>query len=150
MSDGIAAIPRHALLACEPFGARLGASRVAAAIAQGLIAASSPDPDVVELPPDGGDRRAAEVLERQRFHHRMRTSRAVVLAVAQLREETLAGSSAFEVATVARQSGVPCYAVAARLDLNEFDLRILDLQLVLQARGAAGLRRAGERLAEII
>jgi hypothetical protein len=80
----------------------------------------------------------------------MLASRAVVIAVPALAESTLAGSAAFEVATVARQSGVPCYAVAASAELNTFDLRILDLQLVLRARGAVTLRRAGELLAELI
>ena len=80
----------------------------------------------------------------------MLASRAVVVAVPALAERTLAGSAAFEVATLARQSGVPCYAVAAAVELNAFDLRILDLQVVLRARGASALRKAGERLAELI
>jgi len=74
----------------------------------------------------------------------------VVIAVAALRERTLAGSAAFEVATLARQNGVPCYAVAADVALDAFDLRVLDLQLVLEARGQAALRRAGERLAGVL
>lgn len=147
---GTAAIPRRALLACEPFGARLDAASVATALAAGLTAAGAPEPDVVELAPGADDRIAARELERQRFQGRMRESRAIVLAVPVLREQTLAGSSAFEVATLARQAGVPCYAVSAEVDLNAFDLRILDLQLVLAARGAAALRRAGQRLAGII
>jgi hypothetical protein len=80
----------------------------------------------------------------------MLASRAVVVAVPALAERTLAGSSTFEIATIARQSGVPCCAVARRVELNGFDLRVLDLQIVLRARGAATLRKAGERLAGIL
>jgi glycerate kinase len=144
------AVPRHALLACEPFSPRLSAAGVAGALAAGLTAAGAPEPDEIELPADADDRTAAAQLERAGFHRRMLAARAVVVAVPTLAESTLAGSAAFEVATLARQSGVPCYAVAARVELNEFDLRILDLQLVLRARGAGTLRGAGERLAEVI
>jgi hypothetical protein len=143
-------IRHHALLACEPFSARLDAVAVVSALAAGLTAAGAPDPDAVELPGRADDREAGALLERAGFHARMLASRAVVIAVPALAESTLAGSAAFEVATLARQSGVPCYAVAASVELNEFDLRILDLQLVLPARGAATLRSAGERLAEVI
>jgi glycerate kinase len=150
VSDRTAAIRRHALLACEPFSAKLDASRVAAAIAAGLVAAGAPEPDALELPADAGDREAAALLADAGFHARMLASRAVVVAVASLAERTLAGSTAFEIATLARQSGVPCYAVAASVELNEFDLRVLDLQVVIRARGGAALKAAGERLAAIV
>jgi glycerate kinase len=141
------AIRHHTLLACEPFSARLTAWAVAEAIAEGLCEAGAPAPDAVELPAGAG---TAGALERQDFHARMLAARAVLVAVPALAEQTLAGSAAFEVATLARQSGVPCYAVAAAVELNAFDLRILDLQLVLRARGAAALRSAGRQLAAII
>ena len=80
----------------------------------------------------------------------MRASRAIVLLVSRLRESTLAGSAAFEVATRARQSGVPCYAVTAANELDSFDLRILDLQKVLKADTAMSLRSAGEDLARVM
>ena len=150
MRAGTAAIPRRALLACEPFGARLDAASVAQAIASGLTAAGQPEPDRLSLPAGVDDHGTAELLDREGFHARMRAARAVVLAVRALSERTLGGSSAFEIATLARQSGVPCYAIAADAELNAFDLRMLDLQIVLSARGEAGLRRAGARLAELI
>jgi glycerate kinase len=150
VTAGNAAIPRHALLACEPFSPRLGAGGVAAALSAGLAAGGAPEPESLELPADADDRATAAVLEREDFHRRMHAARAVVIAVPSLAERTLDGSAAFEIATLARQSGVPCYAVAATVELNEFDLRILDLQLVLKARGAGTLRAAGERLAEVI
>jgi glycerate kinase len=144
------AIRRHVLLACEPFSTRLSATGVASELAAGLCEAGAPAPDVVELPAGAGDRETAGALEHQDFHARMLAARAVLIAVPALAEQTLAGSAAFEVATLARQSGVPCYAVAAAVELNAFDLRILDLQLVLRARGAAALRKAGRELAEIV
>jgi glycerate kinase len=150
VTAGTAAIPRHALLACEPFSPRLAAAGVAGALAAGLTAAGAPAPDAVELPAGADDRATAALLEHEGFHKRMLAARALVIAVPSLTERTLAGSAAFELATLARQSGVPCYAVAAKVELNEFDLRIIDLQLVLRARGTGTLRQAGERLAEVI
>ncbi len=152
MSPGTAVIPRHVLLACEPFSARLGAHAVAAALTAGLTTAGAPEPDVVELPAGAGAQGLAALLEREGFHRRTLASRAVVVAVPALAlaERTLAGSSTFEVATLARQSGVPCYAVAAKVEINAFDLRILDLQIVIRARGAGTLRKAGEQLAGIV
>ncbi len=144
------AIPRRALLACEPFSARLSAAAVARALGTGLAAGGAPEPEAVALPAGADAREAAALLEREDFHRRMLGSRAVVIAVPALAERTLAGSSAFEIATLARQNGVPCYAVAAKVELNAFDLRILDLQVVLRARGTKTLRAAGERLAEIL
>jgi hypothetical protein len=150
VAAGTANIPDRTLLVCEPFGPRLQAARVADAIAAGLVARGQPAPDVIELPPDVDDRGTAELLERAHFHPRMRAARAVVLAVPALHERTLQGSSTFEVATLARQSGVPCYAVAARSELDSFDLRVLDLQRVLRGRGRAGLQGAGEQLAALL
>ena len=150
MSTGIPAIPRHALLACAPFSARVGAGEVAGALAAGLTAAGASEPDVIELPGAAEQRELAALLDREGFRHRMLASRAVLLAVPVLAERTLAGSAAFELATLARQNGVPCYAVAATVGLDAFDLRLLDLQVVLRARGPRTLRKAGERLAEIV
>jgi glycerate kinase len=80
----------------------------------------------------------------------MLRSRAVVIAAARLDERTLAGSPAFEIATRARQAGVPAYAVTADDGLDAFDARMLDLQLVLQARDGRALAAAGRRLAGIV
>jgi hypothetical protein len=141
-------IPRHALLACEALGPKLPGEAAAAALATGMTAAGAPDPETFVLPSGDGQTRAT--LDEQGFDERMRASRAVVLLVARLRESTLAGSAAFEVATRARQSGVPCYAVTASNELDSFDLRILDLQVVLEATTARALSAAGKRLARII
>ena len=150
MSPGTRGIPLQALLVCEPFSARLDAEAVAGALAAGLRAGGAPQPDAIALPAEVDDGEIAVLLEEERFHERMRAARAVVLAVTALQEQTLAGSAAFEIATRARQSGVPCYAVAANIELNSFDLRILDLQKVVPARGRKTLERAGEELAGAI
>jgi hypothetical protein len=139
-------IPRRALLACEDLSPKLSGEAAAAALARGMTAAGAPDPDVFALP--GEDARTRAILDERGFDARMRASRAVVLLVARLQESTLAGSAAFEVATRARQSGVPCYAVTAANELDAFDLRILDLQVVLEAATTRALSAAGRHLAK--
>ncbi len=84
------------------------------------------------------------------FDARMRAARAVVVGAERLDERTLVGSAVFEIATRARQAGVPAYAVTAENDLSLFDARILDLQVILQARDTRALRRAGEQLARVV
>jgi glycerate 2-kinase len=141
-------IPQHALLACAPLGGKLDAQQAGEAIARGLLAGGRAEPDLCTLPARSAE--PAALLERLHFDRRMRASRAVVIVVAQLQPRTLPGSLAFEIATRARQSGVPCYAVSTRNGLDSFDERMLDLQLVLLAGTPAQLRRAGERLADVI
>jgi hypothetical protein len=143
-------VPRHLLLACTPLGGRLGAERVIEALAAGIGQGGMAESDGCPLP--DGEIRGADArvtLDERDFDARMLAARAVVIAVERLHERTLAGSIAFEIATRARQSGVPCYAVARENSLTRFDERILDLQAVIQAADAAALRRAGRRLARI-
>jgi hypothetical protein len=142
-------IPRRALLVCGDFSARLRAPAVAAALARGMREADAPEPDVVLLGRDDAAYLAQRLAELG-FDERMRAARAVVLAVAELDPHSLARAPAFEVATRARQAGVPAYAVAGESRLDSFDARVLDLQLVLQARSAPALTAAGRRLAEVI
>jgi hypothetical protein len=147
-------IPRRLLLACMPFGGRLSADAVLAAIARGLLEGGMVDPDLCPLPATGapdehsGDVRA--LLDAIDFDARMRRARAVVVGAERLEERTLAGSVTFEITTRARQSGVPAYAVTAADELSLFDARILDLQVVLQARSPRALTTAGRKLAEIV
>jgi glycerate kinase len=84
------------------------------------------------------------------FDARMRSARAVLIAAAKLEERTLAGSTTFEIATRARQGGVPACAVTARGSLSAFDARMLDLQVIVQARGREQLVAAGRKLAGLI
>ena len=141
-------ISRTLLIAARPFGGRLGAEQVAGAIAEGLLDGGW---QVDLLPLDGESEDAAIALVRTpEFDARMRAARAVVIAEPRLDERTLAGTVAFEIATLARQGGVPAYAVTGMDELDSFDARILDLQTVLQARSHRSLVSAGCRLAELV
>ncbi|HYM55600.1 MAG TPA: glycerate kinase [Solirubrobacteraceae bacterium] len=142
-------IPDRLLVAGGPFAAALPASRAAAAIGRGLRAGGLPAPDLCPIDhEDAGDVRA--LLDSLDFDVRMRRARAVVVVAARLQERTLAGSLTFEIATRARQAGVPAYAVTAENTLNAFDARILDLQVILEARTARALTAAGRKLAGLV
>jgi glycerate kinase len=144
-------IPERLLVASGPFGPGLAASEVIAAIARGLRAGGAREPDVCPLPVLNGsadDVRA--LLEELDLDARMRRARAVVVGAERLQERTLAGSATFEIATRARQGGVPAYAVTGENALEPFDARILDLQVVLQARSRRALVAAGEELAALV
>jgi glycerate kinase len=93
---------------------------------------------------------ASFVLDAIDFDRRMRVSRAVITGEGRLDRQSLAGKAVSEVATRARQSGVPCYAVVGRRELDAFGLRVLDLQLAIEAGTVAQLEAAGRRLAEAI
>lgn len=133
--------PSTVLIAAQSIDEGLDGARVAHAIGRGLVAANpaldaSPCP-IDELPAD--------------LDVRMRRARAVVIAAERLDHETLLRRDcACEVATRARQTGVPCYAIAAGVGLDLFEARILDLQVVLEARGERALASAGRRLAGIV
>lgn len=87
------------------------------------------------------------VLDELRFDARMRAARAVVVGEARLERATLEGRVAGEIATRARQTGVPCHAVTADNAIDRFDARILDLQAILVAATVGELEAAGEALA---
>ena len=165
-------IPQTALIVAGPFGTALSAEDVARAIARGLRAGGLPEPDLcpieVEQSPQPKDaaqaaagraRRApgrvaasdvAELLASLDFDARMRSARAVVLAEAHLHERTLRGSIAFEIATRARQGGVPAYAATGENALTPFDARILDLQMIFTASSPRALAAAGRKLAQVL
>jgi hypothetical protein len=132
-------IPDTLLLAVCALGADMPAQRAAEAIARGVRAAGMGEPDLCpiedELPSN--------------FDVRMRRARAVVLGVDRLNRDTLAGSVVFEIATRARQAGVPAYAVTGTNELDAFDARMLDLQVILEANGMRGLSAAGRKLARL-
>jgi glycerate kinase len=92
----------------------------------------------------------AFVLDAVGFDRRMRAARAVLTGEGRLDLQSLTGKLVSEVATRARQSGVPCYAVVGRDELNAFGARILDLQLVLEAGTKRELTAAGARLAKLV
>ncbi len=129
------------LVAAEAFGGELDAARVAHAIGRGLHQGSPElEPDlcpIEELPKD--------------LDSRMHRARAVLIAAMRLDHEMLLRRAAvFEIATRARQTGVPCYAIAASNELDLFEARILDLQVVLEADGERGLAGAGKKLGGLL
>lgn len=94
---------------------------------------------------------AAFVLELVGFDARMRGARAVVTGEGHLDRQSLEGKVVGEVATRCRQAGVPCHAIVGANDLDRFDQRILDLQVVLEAPDSLeALVDAGERLANVL
>jgi glycerate kinase len=93
---------------------------------------------------------AAFVLDLLDFDRRMRKARAVVTGEGRLDQQSLAGKAVSEVATRARQAGVPCHAIVGKRRLDAFGARILDLQAVLEAGAPRTLTSAGRRLAGLI
>jgi glycerate kinase len=146
-----APIPDTLLVAPARFGPSLSAARAAAAIARGLRAGGSPAPDLfpIELAP-GHPHELAKLLAEGDFDARMRRARAVVVGEERLDRHGLRASATFELATRARQAGVPTFAIAAHDELDSFDARILDLQVVLQARTPRALTAAGRKLAGLM
>jgi hypothetical protein len=144
-------IPTNPLIVTGPFGPELPASRVADALARGLQEGGLPAPDLCPLPPDlEADGGMHERLRHLEIDARMRRARAVILGEWLLEERLLAGTVTFEIATRARQSGVPAYAVTGDDRLNCFDARMLDLQLILEARSMRAITAAGRKLASVI
>jgi glycerate kinase len=142
-------IPRTLLIAAGAFDG-LSAQQVATAISRGLLAGGWP---TEECPLEGLKQPGADVsavLNALDFDTRMRRARAVVIAQQRLDERTLASSVAFEIATRARQAGVPAYALAGESMLGAFDARILDLQVILEASTARALQAAARRLARLV
>jgi hypothetical protein len=137
-------IPDTLLLAVCAFGSDMPAERVALAIAKGVCARGMPEPDVCPIE-DGLP---------ASFDERMRNARAVIVGAERLDRATLAtdqrsASDVFEIATRARQAGVPAYAVTGVNELDAFDARMLDLQVILEASGMRGLSAAGRKLARL-
>jgi hypothetical protein len=130
-------IPDTLLLAVCALSADMPAARVAETLAKGVRAAGMGEPDLCPIedgPPAG-------------FNERMRSARAVVLGAERLDPTTLAGSDVFEIATRARQAGVPAYAVTGANELDAFGARMLDLQVILEVHTLRGLAAAGTKLA---
>jgi glycerate 2-kinase len=80
----------------------------------------------------------------------MRAARAVIVGEGRLDLGTLAGKAPGEIATRARQGGVPCFAAVGSRTLDAFGARILDLQAVLEAGDVEALEAAGRRLATLV
>ena len=62
----------------------------------------------------------------------------------------LEGKIAGEIATRARQAGVPCHAIVGTNAIDRFSARILDLQVIAEAGTPEELADAGERLGRML
>lgn len=93
---------------------------------------------------------AAHVLAALDVDARMRAARAVIVGEGRLDRTSLQGKVAAELATRARQGGIPCAAVTGANALPAFEQRILDLQVVLEAGDLAALEAAGRELTELM
>jgi glycerate kinase len=90
------------------------------------------------------------VLQALDFDRRMRAARAVVVGEGRIDATTLEGKIAGEIATRARQAGVPCHAIVGQNAIDRFSARILDLQVILEAGTQQELREAGEHLGRLL
>ncbi len=93
---------------------------------------------------------AAFILKALDFDTRMRAARAVIVGEGRLDPTTLEGKIAGEIATRARQAGVPCHAIVGMNAIDRFSARILDLQVILEAGTPEGLAAAGEELGRML
>jgi hypothetical protein len=128
--------PTTVLIVASAFGADLSEERAFAAVARGLRSA--------------GRESSGRPLDAADLDRRMWAARAVVTGAPLLDRHQLAGSPIAEVATRARQGGVPCYAIVAHDELDAFDKRILDFDAVLEASTITQLEVAGRELAAML
>lgn len=144
-------ISKTVLVLSEDFEDGLAAEGVGAALARGLGSGATLDVDLCPVSAGAcAPASAGPLLDGLDFDRRLRAARCLVIATAQLADDTLAGSVPFEAATRARQGGVPAYAVTASDRLDPFEARIVDLQLVLEAGGSRALSAAGRKLAAVV
>jgi glycerate kinase len=93
---------------------------------------------------------APYVLDALDIDRRLRASRAVIVGEGRIDATTLDGKAVAEVATRARQLGVPAHAIVAVAEIDRFDARILDLQTILEAGDIAAIERAGAQLGALL
>jgi glycerate 2-kinase len=93
---------------------------------------------------------AAFVLDEVGFDARMGAARAVITGEGRLDMQSLVGKVVSEVATRARQSGVPCHAIVGSRELDSMGARILDLDRVIEASTVKELEAAGTALADVL
>jgi glycerate 2-kinase len=143
-------IPDTLMLAVCAFAPDLPAERVVSAIARGVRSGGMPEPDMCPIEDGARGTALAATLAALDFDARMRRARAVIVGTGHLDRGTLAGSPVFEIATRARQAGVPAYAVTGANELDAFDARTLDLQVILEASSPRALSAAGRKLARLV
>ena len=90
------------------------------------------------------------VLDTLDFDRRLLASAAVIVGEGRLDVTSLQGKIAAEIATRARQSGVPAHAIVGSCALDRFDARILDLQEIREAGDERAIARAARDLSHVI
>jgi glycerate 2-kinase len=93
---------------------------------------------------------AAFVLHALDFDARMRAARAVIVGEGRIDEQTLQGKIPGEIATRARQAGVPCFAIVGTSELDAFGARMLDLQRIVEATDLDAIAAAAASLVDVI
>jgi glycerate kinase len=87
------------------------------------------------------------VLDALGFDRRMRAASFVVTGEGRMDEQTLEGKAAGEVAVRCRQAGVACHAVVGQAAIDDFSVRVLALDGLLEAGNPRELAKAGRELA---
>jgi hypothetical protein len=144
-------IPRNVLVLARRFSTALGAERVASAIARGLRV-SAPVYEVAGIPLADAPARSGEGVPRvaDLAALGLRDARALVLADRELCSGATPDAGVFEIATIARQGGIPAYGITAVRLPDLFQARMLDLQVVLHGAGERTLALAGNELGKLI
>ena len=145
-------IPTTVIVVATAFPARLSAARVAAALQHGLSSGAGAwvlDAWTV-AEHHNGVKPLTDDCDPRSFAQRLHAARALVLAAADSFEELQPSDAIFDLATDARQGGIPAYAVCARTDTDPFTARVMDLQVVLAARSTPQLIAAGRTLAALV
>jgi glycerate kinase len=93
---------------------------------------------------------ARYVLDALDFDRRLLASAAVIVGEGRLDATSLEGKILAEVATRARQRGVPSHAIVGACALSRFDARILDLQEIREAGEPTAIELAAATLAGVI
>lgn len=93
---------------------------------------------------------AAFVLDRLGFSARMTDARAVITGEGAVDRQTLLGKAVGEVATRARQAGVPCHVITGRMSMTDFDARILDFESWHEAGSLDAIAYAAEQLGLVL
>ena len=84
------------------------------------------------------------------FDRRLTRAARVVVGEGRLDATSLQGKIAAEIATRARQIGVPAHAIVGSCAIDRFDARILDLQEILEAGDEAAIEAAAASLVRVI
>jgi glycerate kinase len=136
-------VPDTILLAPDAFTGSYSSREVAEALQRGLERSGQPA-EIFPLTDAGAG--ALSVLDVAGYESRMRRALAVITGAGLLDRRSLVGTLLSDVATRARQTGVPCHAVVGRNRIDQFDLRILDLQMVIEAGPLDEISAAAARI----